>query len=172
MRALLEDNSLTGQWVLDPSASSIRLKSWSFWGLVSIKGAFTTLSGSGSVSPDGDVSGTITVASASVDTRNTKRDGHLRSPDFFDSDNYPDITFTATDVRPTEQAAKVSGRLTIRDRTRPLSFNAVASFPGDGEVRLDAEVPINRAEFGLTWNLMGTLSTKNVLTVRAVFMRR
>jgi polyisoprenoid-binding protein YceI len=45
----------------------------------------------------------------------------------------------------------VTGALTVRDHTRPLSFDAAASAQGDGEIWLDAEVHINRADFGLTW---------------------
>jgi polyisoprenoid-binding protein YceI len=66
----------------------------------------------------------------------------------------------------------VTGMLTVRDRTRPLSFEALASVPGDGEIWLDAEARVNRADFGLTWNLMGLVSMYNTLTIRAVFTRR
>jgi polyisoprenoid-binding protein YceI len=60
----------------------------------------------------------------------------------------------------------------VRDRTRPLSFDAAASAPADGEIWLDAEVRINRADFGLTWNPMGMAGVNNTLTVHAVFTRR
>jgi polyisoprenoid-binding protein YceI len=66
----------------------------------------------------------------------------------------------------------VTGALTVRGRTRPLSFDAAASVRGDGEVGLDAEVIINRADFGLTWNLMGTVSMNSTLTIHATFSRR
>jgi len=59
----------------------------------------------------------------------------------------------------------------VRGRTRPVSFDAAASVHG-GEVWLDAEVHINRADFGLTWNLMGMTSMNNTLTIHAVFTRR
>jgi len=65
----------------------------------------------------------------------------------------------------------VTGTLTVRGRTRPVSFAAAASVHG-GEVWLDAEVHINRADFGLTWNLMGMTSMNNTLTIHAVFTRR
>jgi polyisoprenoid-binding protein YceI len=96
----------------------------------------------------------------------------VRSADFFDSGNYPDITFTAEAIRPSSQGVAVTGALTVRGRTRPLSFDAAASVRGDGEVGLDAEVIINRADFGLTWNLMGTVSMNSTLTIHATFSRR
>ena len=171
VQALLKDGALAGAWVLNPRRSSIRLKS-KVMGLVPVSGIFGEVSGNGTVSPDGEVSGTVTVAAASIDTKNAKRDTHLRSADFFDSDNFPDITFTADGIRPSGQGVTVTGALTVRDRTRPLSFDAAASVPGDGEIWLDAETRINRADFGLTWNWMGLASMTSTLTIHAVFIRR
>ena len=53
-----------------------------------------------------------------------------------------------------------------------MSFDAAASIQGDGEVWLDADVHINRADFGLTWNLMGMASMDNTLTIYAAFTQR
>ena len=169
LQALLKDGTLAGEWVLDPRQSSVRLKSRIMWGLAAVNGVFGEVSGYGIVSRDGGVSGAVTVAAASIDTNNTKRDTHLRSADFFDSGNYPDIIFTAEAIRPAGRGVVVTGALTVRGRTRPLSFDAAASVPGDGEVWLDAEVRINRADFGLIWNQIGMTSMHNTLTIHAVF---
>jgi polyisoprenoid-binding protein YceI len=147
-QALSTDAALAGEWVLDPRKSGIGLKSRSMCGLVPVNGVFREVSGNGTVSPDDEVSGTVTVAAASIDTKNSRRDTHLRSTDFFDSGNHPDITFTADGIRPSGQGVAVTGALTVRDRTRPVSFDAGASEQGDGEVWLDAEVRINQADFG------------------------
>jgi polyisoprenoid-binding protein YceI len=172
LQAVLKDGSLAGEWVLDPGPSSIRLKTRNLLGLVPVRGVFREVSGSGAVSPDGEVSGTVTVAAASIDTTNARRDTHLRSADFFDSGHKPDITFTADGIRPSGQGVAVTGALTVRGRTRPLPFDAVASVRDDGEIWLDAEVHVNRADFGLTWNLMGLVSMNNILIIHAVFTRR
>jgi polyisoprenoid-binding protein YceI len=172
LQALLRDGALAGEWALDPRKSSVALKSRSMWGLAPVNGVFREVSGNGTVSPDGEVSGTVTVASASIDTKHSRRDTHLRSDDFFDSANHRDIKFTADGIRPSGQGVAVTGALTVRDRTRPLSFDAVASVQGDGEVWLDAEIHINRADFGLTWNQLGMVSMNNTLTIHAVFVRR
>jgi polyisoprenoid-binding protein YceI len=171
-QALLTDGALAGEWVLDPRASSIRLQSRSMRGLIRVHGVFGEISGHGTVGPDGAVSGTVTVTAASIDTKNTRRDTHLRSPDFFDSSNHPHITFTTDGIRPSAREVAVTGALTVRDRTRPLSFDAAASVRGDGEIWLDAEVSINRADYGLTWNLVGLVSMDNTLTIHAVFTRQ
>jgi polyisoprenoid-binding protein YceI len=171
LEGLVRDGSLAGRWVLSPQQSSIRLKS-KVIGLIPVNGVFRQVSGHGTVSPDGQVSGTLTVAAASIDTKNIRRDTHLRSADFFDSDNNPDITFTAEGIGLSGQGVTVTGALTVGDRTRSLSLDADVSVQGDGEIWLDAEVHINRADFGLTWSLMGMASMNNTLTIHAVFARR
>jgi polyisoprenoid-binding protein YceI len=163
--------ALAGSWTLDPARSTIGLRSRSMWGLAPVKGVFRKVSGKGTVTQDGGVSGVLTVGAASVDTKNSKRDTHLRSADFFNSSEYPDITFQVDGVRPSGQGAAVSGTLTVRDRARPLSFEARVSRFDSGEVWLDAEVQVNRADFGLTWNQMGMASMGNTITVHAVFTR-
>jgi len=170
VRALLADGALAGEWALEPRESSIRLKS-KVMGLIPVNGVFREVSGNGAVAADGKVSGTVTVAAASIDTKNTRRDAHLRSADFFDSGNHPDITFTADDIQPSGRGVAVTGMLTVRGRTRPLSFDAAASVRADGGIRVDAEVHVNRADFGLTWNRMGMISVTNTLTIHAVFTR-
>ena len=169
--ALLRDGQFAGSWTLDPSRSQVRLRSKSMWGLVSVKGVFTGVSGTGTVSPSGAVSGTIAVAAASIDTKNKKRDEHLRSADFFDAQNHPAITFGVDGITLSGDSARVTGTLTVRDRTRPLSFDATVSAPDGAEVWLDAEVKVNRGDFGLTWNQMGMASMDNTITIHAVFSR-
>jgi polyisoprenoid-binding protein YceI len=172
LQALLADAALAGNWTLDASRSTVSLRSKSMWGLVPVKGVFRQASGQGTVSPAGDVSGTVTVSAASIDTKNKKRDTHLRSADFFDSDTYPDITFTVDRAKPSGQGVTVSGSLTVRDLTKPLTFDATVSAVSDDEISLAAEVQINRADFGLTWNQMGMAAMHNTITVHAVFTKR
>ena len=170
LRALLQDGNLAGSWVLDASRSEVRLKSRSLWGLAPVKGVFRQVTGKGTVSAAGDATGTITVSARSVDTKNNRRDEHLRSADFFDVANHPDITFTVDAIRPDNGGVRVTGSLSVRGRTRPVSFDAKVS-SADGEVTLDGQVQVNRADFGLTWNRLGT-SMHNTITVHAVFTRQ
>src|SRR5258707_15624954 len=171
LQTLLRDATLAGNWTLNPSKSTIGLRSRSMWGLAPVKGVFREVTGTGAVSPAGEVTGTITAGSASIDTKNSKRDTHLRSKDFFDSDSYPDITFTADRLAPSGEGVTVTGTLAVRDRTRPISFPARVSVFGSDEVLLDSEVKVNRADFGLTWNQMGIPSMNNTITVHPVFGR-
>ena len=171
LQAMLQDAALTGTWSLDASKSTVGLQSRSMWGMVSVKGVFRQVSGEGTVAAAGDVSGTMTVSAASIDTKNNKRDTHLRSADFFESDTYPDITFTVNGARPSGQGVTVSGSLTVRDRTRPVTFDATVSAVSAAEVTLDAEVQVDRSEFGLTWSPMRLASMHNTIAVHAVFTR-
>jgi polyisoprenoid-binding protein YceI len=123
-------------------------------------------------SATGEVSGTIAVGSASIDTKIKKRDAHLRSADFFDSDTYPHVIFTAQRVTLTSDGATATGTLRVRDRTQLLTFPVAVSVSGDEVIQLDGEVVIDRSGFGLTWNQMGAASMKNTITIRAVFTRR
>jgi polyisoprenoid-binding protein YceI len=170
LQGLLTGGTLAGTWVLDPIASSVRLKAM-VMGLIPVNGRFSELTGSGIVGPDGQIRGTLVVTTASIDTRNKRRDTHLRSADFFDSDNHRDISFAADGVLLREQGAEVTGTLTVRGQTRPLSLQAAVSVHGDGEIRLDAVARINRADFGITWNALGLTSMSATVTVHAVFVR-
>lgn len=169
---VLSDGKAAGTWVLDGSKSEIRLKSASLWGVAPIKGVFREVSGEGTVSPAGDVKGTITVAAASVDTKHKRRDNHLRSADFFDAENHPDITFTVEKVTAAGNGLTLAGRLSVRGSTQPVSFDvSVPHFDGT-EAHLDGELQVNRADYGLTWNSLGMASNHNKITVHAVFTRQ
>lgn len=176
LEELLKDGALAGEWILDPSRSAVSFKNGSMWGLVRVHGVFRQVTGDGTVSPTGEVSGALMVAAASIDTRNAKRDTHLRSADFFDSDNHPDIAYTVQGIRPSGQPSgqgvTVAGTLSIRGRTRLLTFDGTAAAHGDGEVWLDAMVDINRGDFGLIWNPIGLVSMNSTITIHAVFTNR
>src|SRR6266404_4886254 len=101
LQAMLKDAALAGSWTMDSSRSAVGLRSKSVWGLAPVKGTFREVAGNGTVSPEGQVSGIITVAAASIDTKNKKRDTHLRSAEFFDSDTHPHITIRVVFTRST-----------------------------------------------------------------------
>ena len=169
--AQLRDGSLAGSWTLDPARSAVVLHTRHTWGLLPLRGAFGQVSGHGTITEAGDASGVITVAAESVDTKNPRRDKHLRSADFFDVAKHPEFTFTAESVTPTDGGVRVAGTLTVRDRTRPASFDAKVSTVG-GEIVLDGELKVNRADYGLTWNFIGIAAMDAAIEVHAVFTRQ
>lgn len=108
---------------------------------------------------------------ASINTHSTDRDNHLKSADFFDVENFTEITFQSTSIAKDGDDYKVTGDLTIKDVTKPVTFDV--EFGGKGtnpwgvEVYgFEAEAKINREEFGLTWNT--ALETGGVLVGRDI----
>jgi polyisoprenoid-binding protein YceI len=168
----LAGGALAGDWVLDPGRSEVVLHTRHTWGLRPLRGVFGQVTGQGTVSESGEVAGVITVAATSLDTKNSQRDKHLRSPDFFDVDNHPDFTFAVESASPAGAGARITGQLTVRGNTRPVSFEAKVARPGGDEVALDGELRINRADFGLTWNMLRIAAMDNTIAVHAVFTRR
>jgi polyisoprenoid-binding protein YceI len=171
LQARLQDGSLAGTWTLDPARSEVVLHTRHTWGLRPLRGVFREVSGTGTITQAGAASGVITVTAESVDTKNPQRDKHLRSADFFDIDNHPQFTFAAEGVRPTDGGVRVAGTLTVRDRARPASFDASVS-TADGEIVLDGELKVNRADYGMTWNFIGIAAMDSTIAVHAVFTRR
>jgi len=171
MQALLADGKLAGGWTLDGAKSSVRLRSKSVWGLAKVNGVFGQVTGAAVISAAGEATGTITVAAASIDTGVKKRDDHLRSADFFDAAKYPDITFSAASVTLSGDNATVAGTLTVRDQTRPVTISGAVSANGTDEISLDAELPVNRSQYGLSFNQLGMMSMDNIIAIHAVFAR-
>src|SRR4051794_8478098 len=140
----------SGTWTVDPSHSRVEF-SIRHMGIASIRGSFADFD---AVIEGGDeprISGAIRVAS--VDTRDEARDGHLQSPDFFDAERYPEMTFASTGF----DDGKVVGDLTIRSITREVELAATITGAGTdpwGNERLGIELEgeIDRHEFGVSWN--------------------
>jgi polyisoprenoid-binding protein YceI len=103
--------------------------------------------------------GAFRVTVASVDTNFAARDTHLRSADFFDAEQYPTIEFVATDVEAAgKDRYRVTGDLTIRDVTRPFTFDVavdgiVQGMGGGRHAGLTATGKLDREAWGLTWNV-------------------
>ena len=96
----------------------------------------------------------------SLTTKQEQRDAHLKSDDFLNADQFPLITFKATSVKPTGDGEfEIVGDLTIRDQTRPVTFQAEVSPEiknpmGEGyKVGVSARGEINREDFNVTWNM-------------------
>jgi polyisoprenoid-binding protein YceI len=99
---------------------------------------------------------------ASLDSGDARRDGHLRSADFFDAQTYPELGFRSTGVRRVGEGGqyKVTGDLTIRGETKPVTLDVVVHDigpdpmrPGQQRAFIDAKTSIDRREWGLVWNM-------------------
>jgi polyisoprenoid-binding protein YceI len=149
---------VAGTWVIDPSHSEVGFTVRHLM-VSKVKGSFKTFDGSITIGEDQlDSRVEARIDTFSVDTRDENRDNHLRSSDFFEVENYPNITFVSTSVRPHGHDYVVSGDLTIRGVTRPvdldLEFNGVTPDPWGGtRAGFSATTEISRADFGITFNM-------------------
>ena len=121
--------TLAGSWTLDPARSEVRLQSRHAWGLLPVRGVFRRVAGNGTVTAAGEVTGTLTIAAGSIDTKNKMRDKDLRSAKLFDIASHPDITYTVDGIQPAGGAVRVTGSLTVRGRTRARSASTRRSPP-------------------------------------------
>jgi polyisoprenoid-binding protein YceI len=125
------------------------------------KGTFDQFDGVIEANPEDltDAKIEITMDASSINTRNEDRDNHLRSGDFFDVENHPNLTFVATDIKNTGgNNYDVTGDLTIRGTTKPVTldvtFEGQSKDPMSGATvaGFSGKTKISREEFGLTWN--------------------
>lgn len=167
--------SLTGTYTLDPSHSRI--------GFVARHAMVTKVRGSfndfrGTVAIDGAdpsrSSAEVSVEVASIDTRNSQRDEHLRTNDFLAAEQYPQINFVSTGVAAGgDRQFDLSGDLTIRGVTRavtiPLAYEGAATDPyGNLRLGFEGSVTISRKDFGITWN--AALETGGVLVSDSIVL--
>lgn len=125
-----------------------------------VRGSFHEFAGSFDLDTSNWAASTaqVTIQVASIDTGNEQRDGHLRTNDFFDAPNHPQITFTSTQVKQTaEDTFAVTGDLTIKGTTRPVTVDFVytgsAVDPyGNSRVGFEGSSTIDRTDFGITFN--------------------
>ena len=155
-------------WAVDPAHSHVGF-SIKHLMIATVRGSFTQVQGTVRVDESDPTTAEvdITIPTASVTTGEEKRDGHLRSPDFFDVDRFPNMTFRSKRVeRKSGDSLRVVGDLTIRDVTREVALDVEllgrAKDPwGQEHAAFEATTKIKRADYGLTWN--AALETGGVL---------
>jgi polyisoprenoid-binding protein YceI len=146
-------------WKTDPTHTDV-LFSTKHMMVTTVRGTFTEVEGALTLDEENPAasSGSFTVKAASIDTGAEGRDQHLRGSDFFHAETYPEIRFRSTSIvaaRGSDYA--VTGDLTIRDVTRPVTFDVeflgfYQGFTGR-RAGVRATGTINRDDFGLTWNM-------------------
>lgn len=159
-------------WHLDPSGSSVTIQHKSIWGLVTVRGSFGQVGGSGEILPDGSGRGRLEIGAASLDTKNRKRDDHLRSADFFNASKHPQIVVDLSRIaRQSGDSATAEGTLTVAGHTRPLTVSTRITESSDDALTLAADTEINRADFGMNWNQLGMVTGKAKVSVVARFVK-
>ncbi|MFF4433783.1 YceI family protein [Streptomyces sp. NPDC001513] len=150
---------LTGDYVLDPAHTRIGFIARHAM-VTKVRGAFHQFDGTAHLDGADPARSTaqLVIKAESIDTGVEQRDQHLRTNDFLDVPHFPDITFRTTAVESLSGTEyRVTGDLTIKDTTRPISIDfeytgtAVDPF-GNRRVGLEGSVSISRKEYGVTWN--------------------
>lgn len=147
----------TGTWNLDNAHSEVGF-SVRHAGISKVRGKFNDVSATLEVG-DSLASSKVNavVKTASFDSGDANRDGHVRGEDFFDVEKYPELTFTSTHITAKGETYDLTGDLTIRGITKQVvietEFNGVAVDPfGATRAGFSGETVISRKDFGLTWN--------------------
>lgn len=143
-------------WNLDPSHSEVGM-TVRHAGISKVRAKFTEFNATVHKN-ETEYSVEAVIQANSFDSGNSDRDGHVKSADFLDVENFPTLEFRSTSIRPEGDGTYVlSGELTLRGVTKPVSFEAeitgeaVDPF-GNLRTGLEAKTTISRKEFGLTWN--------------------
>ena len=169
----VELENLTGDYVLDPAHTRLGFAARHAM-VTKVRGQFDEFEGHAHVdfSDASKCTAEVKIAAMSIDTRNEQRDGHLRSNDFFDVPNHPEITFRSTSVeKHGDDVYRVTGDLQIKGVTRPVSidfeFTGAAKDPfGNLRLGFEGSTTINRRDWGVEWN--APLETGGVLVSEKV----
>lgn len=143
-----------GTWSIDPSWSSLEFEVRKL-GLVTIKGRVPAFSGTIKGGDEATIEGVVDATS--ITTFDADRDAHLQSPEFFDTQRFPELRFASTSVRAEGDTLVVEGDLTIKDVTRPVVLRGELTGPendpwGNERIGLALETTIDRTDFDLRWN--------------------
>ena len=124
-----------------------------------VRGKFTRFDADISLDPANLAAAKVTarIETASVDTNEEKRDGHLKSPDFFDAEKYPTLSFTSSSVKRNGSDIEVSGSLKIKDQEHPITLKGELLGPskdpwGNTKLGFSLSGDIDREQWGLGWN--------------------
>jgi polyisoprenoid-binding protein YceI len=160
----------SGSWSVDPAHSTIEFRVKHML-IQTVRGRFRDFDGAIVAGDEPSVSGSIRVAS--LETLHEERDAHLRSPDFFDAERYPEIDFRAAGIQFNGDDTHVAlpGELTIKGITRQIDLDGElrgSAIDGDGRERIALALrgQLDRSDYGLVWNRV--LETGNVVVGEAV----
>ena len=145
-------------WKLDPSHTLVEFSAKHLM-ITTVKGRITDVEGTIVMDEKNPRNSSVeaTLKAVSIDTRTEQRDQHLRSADFLNAELFPEIKFRSTKIEGDKDSFKMTGDLTIRDVTRPITldirFEGQQTDPWGGErVGFSGSGKIDRRDFGLTWN--------------------
>ena len=151
------------RWRIDPTRSSVEFRTPTFWGLVTVKGRFERYDGTLDLRQEPAIE--LTIEAVSLNTNNNMRDKHLRSSDFFDVENHPQVRFVSDSATLDGERLTVRGRLYAAGTSVPLDVDARLRGV-DGELEVEATASADQFELGMSHGALGMIRTPSELTVR------
>ena len=156
------------RWRIDPERSRVEFRAPTFWGLMTVTGRFERYDGT--LDLRGEPAIELTIEAASLTTNNKLRDKHLRSGEFFDVANHPQVRFVSDNARRDGERLTVSGHLYVAGKSIPLEVHA-ALRPVGGELEVDATASADQFALGMSHGMLGMIRTPSELTVRGRLVR-
>jgi polyisoprenoid-binding protein YceI len=146
----------TGTWNVDPVHSQVGFAVEYMIG--TFRGSFSPVQGTLAVADDGTTTLAGSAAATSVKVQDENLGTHLLSPEFFDAERTPEITFAASRIDRHDDHVTVNGELTIKGTTQPVTLAGTIADPiedayGNDRIGLSLETTVDRTSFGLNWNL-------------------
>jgi polyisoprenoid-binding protein YceI len=160
--------NIHGRWRLDPARSSVEFQTPTLWGLATVKGHFERYDGTLDLQRSPAIK--LTIDGASLNTNNSLRDRHLRSGDFFDIGNHPQVTFVSDAATLHGEQLKVRGRLEASGESLPLELDATLRPEGD-EFEIDARTSADHRMLGMSHGMLGMIPTPSELVVHGRLVR-
>lgn len=165
------DRTAATRWRLDLANSSAEFRVPNFWGLIGVKGHFDRLDGWLEIDQNGQRRLELAIDAASLDTGNAKRDAHLRSADFFDTQHHPHVRFRSTSVSNAgDDRLQVAGELEAAGNCVALELQPNVH-QTDDHVQLDLSTSLDQRQFGMTWSPLGIARTPATVAVHARLRR-
>ena len=159
------------RWSIDRDQTSVEFTVKTFWGLMTVHGCFDRFDGSYEFGPSGTTI-ELTIDADSLDTGHATRDKHLRSTDFFDVVEHPQVRFTSTRVdHVTSELLHVVGHLEAAGKVVPLEFAATVR-PVDGALEVEVTTTVDHRQFGMSSGRLGMIRPPATLHVKARLSQR
>lgn len=153
----------TSRWRIDPARSSVEFRTPGFWGWATVKGRFDRYEGTLDLRREPAIE--LTIDAGSLNTGNGFRDRHLRSAEFFDVANHPQVRFVSDSATLDGERLEVRGRLDAAGNSMPLELAAGLRRNGD-ELEIDAHTSADHRQLGMTHSPLGMVRTPSELIVR------
>jgi polyisoprenoid-binding protein YceI len=156
------------RWRIDPTRSQVEFLTPTFWGLMTVKGRFERYEGTLDLGREPAIQ--LTIEASSLNTNNKMRDKHLRSADFFDVVEHPEVRFVSDRAKLHGERLTVSGKLYAAGKEMPVDVAATLRRV-EGDMEVDATASADQFELGMSHGILGMIRTPSELIVRGRLVR-